>query len=96
MSATTVLADLTEPDDGATSDGYARQVLSGIWAFSNGVVTYTPNIQFTNTGAGSWTDTVSGAFITDGTYLLHFLDRSSDLTMTAGKILEVDISTLVE
>jgi hypothetical protein len=97
LDATTVLADITEPDDAATFDGYARQTLNGSWAFSNGVVTYTPNIQFENTGASSWTDDVTGAFITDGVYLLHFLDRASGpLTMTAGKILEVDISTLLE
>jgi hypothetical protein len=97
LGASSVLADITEPDDGAVSDGYARQALSGSWASSGGIVTYTPNIQFENSGAASWTDDVTGAFLTDGTYLLHFKDLTSGaLTMTAGKILEVDISTLVE
>lgn len=96
LDADSVLADITEPDDGATSDGYARQTLNGSWSFSDGIVTYTPNIQFENTGGSSWTNDVTGAFITDGTYLLHFLDRvGGPLTMTAGKILEIDISTLL-
>src|SRR5210317_2542237 len=74
LSASSVLADITEPDDAATFDGYAQQTLSGSWAFSNGLVTYTPNIQFETTGGSSWTDDVTGVFIHNDTYLLHFKD----------------------
>lgn len=96
LTSSTVLANITEPDDAAESTGYARQQMTGTWAFSDGVVTYSPNIQFTNSGASSWTDDVTGVFVTDQTYLIHFKDLSSATTMTAGKILEVDFSTLLD
>lgn len=95
LDSSTVLADITEPDDAATSDGYAQQTMNGSWSYSNGAVTYTPNIQFENTGGSSWTDDVTGVFIHNDTYILHFKDLSSAITMTAGKILEVDISALL-
>lgn len=94
LGASTVLADITEP----SGSGYTQITLSGSWAYSDGVVTYTPNPQFENTDASaSWTGSVTGAFIHNDTYLLHFKDRPGGaLEMTAGKILEIDISTLLD
>lgn len=95
LSASTVLANLTYP----TGTGYAHYTMSGSFAFSNGQVTYddgTPdNVQFTNSGASSWTGDVAGVAMTDGTYILHFKDLSGGaIEMTAGRVLEIDISTL--
>ena len=81
--------------DEQTGTGYARVNLDGTWSFNNGVVTHSPVAQFTNTSAGSWGTDYTGAFITDGTYLLHFLDRPGGArTVAAGETVEVDISTL--
>ena len=93
LDSDTVLADITEP----SGTGYARVTLNGTWAFNDGVVTYTPDVQFENTDASAaWTGDVTGAFITDDTYVLHFRDRSGGaLTIEAGDILKIDISTLV-
>jgi len=97
LSATTVLADLTYP----SGTGYATETLSGVWGSADGVVTYddgTPdNIIFENTGGTDWTGgDVTGVVITDGTYILHFKDLSGGpVTMTPGKQIEVDVSTVV-
>jgi hypothetical protein len=92
LSAASVLADITEP----SGTGYTRVNLNGTWAYNNGVVTHTPNATFENTGGSSWTGDITGAFITDGVYLIHFLDYSAGATtMTAGKVIDVDISSLV-
>lgn len=96
LNANTVLADLTYP----VGTGYATYTLSGVWTGTNGVVTYddgTPdNPQFENTGGTDWTGAVTGAAITDGTYVLHFKDNAlGAITMTPGKIIEIDISTLI-
>ena len=92
LSSSTVLADITEP----SGTGYARVTLNGTWSFSSGVVTHSPNADFENTGASAWTGDVTGAFITDGTYVLHFKDRSGGaVTIEAGETLSIDISTLV-
>ena len=96
LGDTTVLADLTYP----SGTGYATYTLSGVWSFNNGVVTYDDgspdNPQFTNTGGGDWTGAVTGAAITDGTYILHFKDFVSDpITVTPSQTIEVDISSLV-
>ena len=96
LSSTTVLANLTLPT-GET--GYAAITLSGVWSFSNGIVTYdhgTPDDpQYENTGASNWTNPIIGVAITDGTYILHYRDNSSPITMVPGLIFKVDISTLV-
>jgi len=96
LTDATVLADLTYP----SGAGYAAYTLSGTWSSSNGVVNYDDgspsNPQFTNSGAGDWTGAVTGAAITDGTYVLHFKDFSADpITLEAGQTIEVDISNLV-
>lgn len=97
LDASTVLADLTYP----SGVGYATITLSGTWASTNGVVTYddgTPdNPIFENTDSIDWTGgDVTGAVITDGTYVLHFQDLSGGpLTMTPGKQLEIDLSTFI-
>ena len=96
LSDNTVLADLTYP----TGTGYATYTLSGVWSSSNGVVTYDDgspdNPQFENTGGGDWTGAVTGAVITDGTYILHFKDFVADpITLEPGQVIEVDISNLV-
>lgn len=99
LDRTTVLADLTYPSDGAISTGYAHYTLSGVWTSTNGVITYddgTPdNPVFTNSGGSTWSLTVTGSVLTDGTYILHFKDIAGGaVTMTAGKAIEVDLSTL--
>lgn len=98
LSDTTVFADMTEP----TGTGYVPISLVGVFSESNGVVTYdhgTPdNPQFENTEAGggsNWSNPITGVFMTDGTYVLHFQDLTSSVTMTPGKKLEVDISSLI-
>jgi len=95
LSSTTVLADLNFP----SGSGYATYTLSGNWSSNSGVVTYddgTPdNVKFT--AGNNWTGgDVTGVAITDGTYLLHFKDLSlGAVTMTTGKVLEVDLSTFI-
>lgn len=97
LSQSTVLANLTEP----TGTGYAQVTLNGVWTGTNGIVTYDhgvpDNVIFENTGGSNWTGDPTGAAISDGTYLLHFKDFSlGAITMTPGKQIEIDISTLVE
>lgn len=93
LGSDSVLADIVE----TSGTGYAQQSLNGTWAFTSGVVTYTPNIQFTNSDASAaWSPDVTGVFISDGTYLLHFLDRPAGAkTVAAGETIEIDISTLI-
>ena len=98
LSETTVFADLNEP----TGTGYAPITLSGVWTFNNGVVTYDhgtpddPVFENTEAGGGSnWSNPVTGVFMTDGTYVLHFQDLLTGVTMTPGKKLKVDVSTLI-
>lgn len=96
LTASTVLANLTHP----TGTGYATYTLSGVWTSTNGVITYddgTPDDpQFENTGGMDWSAPVTGAAITDGTYLMHFKDFGlGAITMTPGKVLRIDISTLL-
>ena len=96
LTDNTVLADLTYP----SGTGYAAYTLSGTWSSSNGVVTYSDGspayVTFTNSGAGDWTGDVTGAAITDGTYVLHFKDFVSDpITVAAGQSIRVDVSNLI-
>jgi len=96
LGTTTVLANLTFP----TGTGYATYTLSGVWSSTNGVITYddgTPdNPEFENTGGTTWTGDPTGAAITDGTFILHFKDFAlGTIVMTPGKLIEVDISTLI-
>lgn len=98
LDPSTVLGDLTEP----TGTGYAPITLSGAYSVTNGVVTYddgTPDDpEFENTeseGGSNWSQAITGVAMTDGTYILHFQDLLSSVTMTPGKKLKVDISTLV-
>ena len=92
----TTLADLTQP----TGTGYALVSLTGSWASADGVVTYdhgTPDeVVFENTHASNnWSAPVVGAFITDGTYLLHFHDApEAPVTMTPGKKFVVDVQNI--
>lgn len=95
LGPTSVLADITEP----VGTGYARITLNGTWSFANGVFTYdhgTPDDPiFTNSGVSNWTGDVTGAFITDDTYILHFKDNAlGAVTMTPSKQFQVDISSL--
>jgi hypothetical protein len=93
LDASTVLADITEP----TGTGYARVTMSSTWASTNGVVVYDgTNPQFENTGGTDWTGDVTGAFLTDGVYVLHFKDLAAGATtVTPSDIIEVDPSTVV-
>lgn len=94
----TVFADMVEP----TGTGYAPVTLSGVFSETDGVVTYdhgTPDdVVFQNTeseGGSNWSQSIKGAFISDGTYVLHFKDLTSAVTMTPGKRLLIDLSTLI-
>ena len=98
LSETTVFADMTEP----TGTNYAPIVLSGVFTFNNGVVTYdhgTPDDPFfenTEPGSGSnWSNPITGVWMTNGSQVLHFQDLVTPVTMTPGKKLKVDISTLI-
>lgn len=98
LSAATVFADMTEP----TGTGYAPLTLSGVYTSSNGVVSYddgTPDDPiFENTesaGGSNWSNPITGVFVTDGTYVLHFQDLVSSVTMTPGYRLRVDLSSLI-
>ena len=98
LSATTVFANLTEP----TGTGYLPITLSGTFSETSGVVNYDhgtpddPVFENTEAGGGSnWSNPITGVAMTDGTYVLHFQDLVSSVTMTPGKKLKVDISTLI-
>ena len=98
LDASTVFADLVEP----TGTGYAPVTLSGTWSETNGVVTYddgTPDdVIFENTnaeGGANWSQDITGAAITDGTYILHFHDLPTPVTMTPGDRIRVDLSSLI-
>lgn len=99
LGESTVFADMVEP----TGTGYAPITLAGTYSATDGVVTYdhgTPDDPvFQNTeseGGSNWSQAVKGAWITDGTYVLHFQDFADpSVTMTPGKKLKIDISSLV-
>jgi hypothetical protein len=98
LDADTVFADLVEP----TGTGYAPITLSGVFSETDGVVTYdhgTPDdASFENTnaeGGDNWSQAITGVAMTDGTYVLHFQDLASPVTMTPGKKLTIDLSTLI-
>lgn len=95
---TTVFADFTEP----TGNGYAPIALSGVFSEADGVVTYdhgTPDDPiFENTelqGGSNWSNPITGVWMTDGTYVLHFQDTLASVTMEPGKKLRVDVSSLI-
>ena len=92
LTDASVLADLTYP----SGTGYAHQSIADSWSSSNGVVTHPTNVQFENTGGTNWTGDVTGAALTDGTYILHFKDLTlGTVTMTPGDILEIDLSSFI-
>jgi len=95
LTATTILSNITYP----SGTGYATISLSGTWSSTDGVITYEHpgNPQFENTGGTTWTGgDVTGVVITDASAILHFKDLAlGPVTMTAGQILEIDISSLV-
>lgn len=95
LDSATVFADMTEP----SGTGYAAITLNGSWGFNNGVFTYdhgTPDDPvWENTGGTTWTGgDVTGIWITDGTYVLHFKDLTAGpVEMVAGAELQLDLST---
>lgn len=98
LDASSVFADLVEP----TGTGYAAESLTGVFSSTNGVVTYddgTPDdVIFENTeaeGGSNWSLAVTGVAMTTGTHILHFQDFSTSVTMTPGKKLRIDVSSLV-
>ena len=98
LDADTVFVDITEP----TGTGYAPITLSGVFSETDGVVSYdhgTPDDPiFENTnaaGGANWSQSIKGVVITDGTYVLHFQDLVTEVTMTPGYKLRVDISSLI-
>ena len=99
LDADSVFGDLVEP----TGTGYAPISLTGTFSETDGVVTYDhgtpddPVFQNTESAGGSnWSQPVSGVAMTDGSYILHFVDiAAGQVTMTPGKKLRVDISNLV-
>ena len=98
----TVLADLTEPsalDDSAGANGYGAVTLSGVWSSASSIIAYdhgTPNeVVYTNTGSlGNW-DTVVGSAITDGTYILHFMDLDTPVSLAIAASIKIDVSSVV-
>ena len=46
-------------------------------------------------GGANWSQDITGVVMTDGTYVLHFQDLTSSVTMSPGKKLQVDISSLI-
>ena len=98
LDADTVFADLVEP----TGTGYAAISLTGVFSEADGVVTYdhgTPDDPvFENTnaaGGANWSQAITGVAMTDGTYVLHFQDLVTPVTMAPGKKLKIDISSLI-
>lgn len=100
LDDSTVAADLTQP----TGTGYVPVALNGLWSEADGVVTYdhgTPDdVVFENTesqGGSNWSLPITGVAILDAaqTYILHFQDLTSSVTMTPGYKLRVDLSTLI-
>lgn len=94
LGATTVFADIVEP----TGTGYAPISLTGVFSEAGGVITYDSNPTFENTeseGGTNWSNQIKGVIMTDGTYVLHFQDLIAPVTMTPGKKLVVDLSTLI-
>ena len=92
----TVLADLTAPDNAA--EGYAEIDLDQTWSVDTSEISYVhtagTNPTFTNTGTGASWDTCTGSAITDGTYILHFKDFGTPITLTVGATLAIDISSI--
>lgn len=98
LSDTTVFGDLVEP----TGPGYAAYTLNGVFSEAAGVVTYddgTPDdVVFENTepgGGSNWSQAITGVAMTDGARILHFQDLNTPVTMTPGKKLIIDLSTLI-
>ena len=100
LDADTVFADIVEP----TGTGYAPESLTGVFSETDGIVTYddgTPDdVIFENTeseGGSNWSQAVNGVILYDVTNnaVLHFNDLSVPITMTPGKKLKIDLSTLI-
>ena len=94
LDASAVFADLVEP----TGTGYGPITLSGTFSESAGVVTYDSNPQFENTnpgGGANWSQDITGVVMTDGIRILHFQDLTSPVTMTPGKKLTIDLTSLI-
>lgn len=96
LTSSTILSGLTFP----VGTGYATYTLSGVWSSTNGQITYDDgapdDVLFENTGLSTWTGgDVVGVALTDGTYLLHWKDLSTPVTMTPGALLQVDLSTFI-
>lgn len=98
LDATTVFGDLTEP----TGTGYLPIPLTGVFSETDGVVSYDhgtpddPIFENTEPGGGSnWSQAIIGVAMTNGVYVLHFQDLVTPVTMTPGKKLKVDLSTLI-
>ena len=100
LGQTSVFADLTEP----TGTGYGPILLNGVYTSTNGVILYDhgtpddPYFENTEPGGGSnWSQAVTGVVMctAGGGTILHFNDYVSPVTMTPGKKLSIDISSLV-
>jgi hypothetical protein len=100
LDRTTVYADLVEPsnvDSETDPNGYATITLTGTWSSVDGIISYDHpgNPTFTNDAPDDNWDTVTGAAITDGTYVLHFKDFGTPVTLTPGGELQIDLSALI-
>lgn len=95
LGDSTVYADLTFP---TSTNGYAPITLDGTWSSSDGVITY---VHSTPThpewiATGSWSATVTGvAIVYNSATLVHFKDLSVPFTAADGKILTVDLDTVL-
>ena len=95
LGSATVYANLIQP---SVSNGYAPVLLDGTWTFSGGTVSYLKAAANPGWNAsGAWSLTVTGIAMVDvaAGRILHFRDCSTPFTATAGRRLEVDITTLV-
>jgi len=92
----TVVADLVQP---STANGYAPITLTNSnWSVSDGVLTYDTGTDPANpqwSATGSWTGTVYGTAIIYGTDVVHFKDLDVPFNATAGRKLQIDLSTVV-
>lgn len=95
LNDSSVYADLTQP---TSSNGYAPILLDGTWSSTNGVITYAHSTPTHPewTATGSWSGTVNGvAIIYNAATLIHFKDLSVAFTAASGRILTVDLDTVL-
>lgn len=91
----TAASDLRQPP---LANGYQPIILTGVWDFTNGIVTYTHpgggDPKFLPTGAWG-PDPVNGAALVFGSLCIHFDDFLNAYIAVPGKSCPVSITDLV-